>query len=425
MTLLGPLFHRGEMGAATTLTPRNDVITSDVLPVSMLGSIVMGPDYTATYEEIVKTQLWARTAVNKLAYSIGRLPLKVYQRAPDGSRERATDSALAELLRRPNQTKETGHPAGFQARVAYDLFTYANALILKVQSRPDAVPSELRPVSPQGWRIEKDGTYRQRRVDGTERVYEPWQLIHLIEPGPVAGGWGVSRWEAARLTLAIEYAAQKLGVATFRNGARPGGLINVKGMPTESTARAAAMERFKAEVKARYGGVDKSGLPAVVEGEVSWTPMAHNLDDTAVVAHRQLTKMEVAALLDIPQPAMGILDEANFASVDALHLMFYQDSLGWPVNLIEDVFGAQLIDGVPEFEGEFVEFDMNAVMRGAFSQRMTGYMQGINGRIFTPDEVRGWENLPPMAGTQPDAGKLQFPLNYSASPEPPGRQERP
>ena len=261
-----------------------------------------------------------------------------------------------------------------------------------------------------------------RDRSGTETVYEPWQIIHLMEPGPTASGIGVSRLEAARLTLAIEYAAQRLGVATFLNGARPGGIIKVNDLPTDPAARSAVMERFKAEVRARLGGVNRAGLPAVLEGNIDWLSLSHNLDDSAVVEHRQLTREEVAALYDIPQPAIGILDESNFASVDQLHLMFYQDSLGWPINLIEEVLARQLIDGVPEFAGQLVEFDLNAVMRGAFAQRMQGYQIGINGRIFTPDEVRGWENLPPMADQQPDAGLLQFPLNFSVSPESPGKE---
>jgi HK97 family phage portal protein len=410
MTLLGGLF--GEK--ATTLTVRDDIITSDRMIgelSSMFGSLSLSTDYTATYEEIVRKQLWARIAVNKLAYGIGRVPLKTYTRNADGSRERVTDSPLAQLMRRPNETKETGHAAGFKARIVYDLYTFANALIVKVQPRPDQPPTQLRPVSPRGCVIDENGDYVWHRDSGNERRFKAWQVIHLIEPGPTVSGFGVSRWEAARLTLAIEYAAQRLGAATFHNGARPGGIINVKSGLGTGDARTAAIERFKSEILRRFGGVDKAGLPAVLEGDVNWMAMAHNLNDSAVVDHRQLTREEIAALLDIPQPAIGILDEANFASVDMLHIMLYQDTFGWPVTLIEETFETQLIAGVPAFQGQFVEFDMNGVMRGAFTERMSGYVSAINGMVMTPDEARDRENLPRMGGR---AAELQFPLNTTA-----------
>lgn len=431
MTLLRPLFQRvgaandfGTNGAPTPLTPRNDVILNTDLLIGALYSTLPDGAYMRSYEEMAQKQLWVRIALNKLAYVIGRLPLKTYERTGDGRRERRPDSPLAQLLAAPNETKETGHPAGFQARVVHDLMTYANAMIVKEQTRPDATPIGLRPVSLRGWSILESGEYVWKSPfdPRNEKRYKPWQIIHIIEPGPTANGFGVSRLEAARLTLAIEYAAQRLGVATFQNGARPGGIINVKsGLPTNDQARAAAIERFKDEVKRRFGGVDKAGLPAVLEGDVAWQAMSHNLDDSAVVAHRQLTRMEVAALFDIPQPAIGILDEANFASVDILHVMLYQDTLGWPINLIESALDAQLVRGVPAFAGHFAEFDLNAVMRGAFLQRMQGYQIAINSRVMTPQEARDRENLADMTEEQPDAGLLQFPLNYTVSPEPAGQ----
>lgn len=418
MTLFRGLFEQ----KATSLIVADDIITSNRVLTSMGigdGSITLDADYLASYEEIVKKQLWVRIAVNKLAYTIGRLPLKTYQRGNGNSRERVSDTPLATLLRRPNGTKETGHAAGFQARIAYDLFTYGNAIIVKIQPRPDRAPTELRPFTPRGWTIDGDTYIYRDPMTGKETSFPSWRIIHLIEPGPTTEGFGISRLEAARLTLAIEYAAQRLGVSFFQNGAQPSSIINVKNVP-EGVDRAGVVERFKQEVVRRFGGVNKAGLPAVLEGDVTWESIAHNLNDSAVVDHRQLTREEVAALYDIPQPAIGILDEANFASVDALHLMFYQDSMGWPVNLIEDVFASQLIAGVSEFEDQFVEFDLNALMRGSFMQRMQGYATAINARVLKPDEARGYENLPPAAADQPEAGMLQFPLNYGVSPEVPG-----
>lgn len=416
MTLLRPLLKAAGFGtnsAPTTLTVRDDIIVSDRMLANVYGSIQLDTDYTATYEEIATRQLWVRIAVNKLAYAIGRLPLKTFERDGD-ERSRISSGALPTLMSAPNSTKETGHMPGFIARLAYDLFVYSNAIVVKVQSRPDAAPSELRPMSPRGWTIEESGDYvwRSWTSNRTER-FKPWQIIHIVEPGPQHGGLGVSRLEAARLTLAIEYAAQRFGAATFRNGARPGGIINVKNLPTEPAQRAAAVERFKAEVMQRFGGVEKAGLPAVLEGDVDWTALSHNLNDSAVIEHRQLTREEVAALFDIPQPAIGILDEANFASVDLLHVMFYQDTLGWPVRLIESALNTQLVRGVPAFADQFLEFDLNAVMRGDIASRYRAYATAITSGFKTPNEVRALENDAPS--DQPGADELHFPLNLSGA----------
>lgn len=430
MTLLSGLFERkaagfGTNSGPTTLTPYDDIITSSRI-LDMLGAINLTGDYSATYEEIVRCQLWVRVAVNKISHAIGYLPLKTYTKGAQNQRERAPDSALAALLAVPNTTKLTGDPVAFQAQIASDLLTFANAIIVKVQARPDVPPTELRPRTPRGWVVDNNGDYVWKSpFSSQEERFKDWQIIHITEPSPSYKGFGVSRLEAARLTLAIEHAAQKLGASTFQNGARPGGIINVRNLPTGDKQRRDAVERLKSEVMARFGGSNNAGLPAVLEGETTWHAMTHNLDDSAVVAHRQLTRMEVAALFDIPQPAIGILDEANFASVDALHQMFYQDTLSWWVRLIESAFKSQLIAGVPAFADHYAEFDMDAFMRGSFLQRMQGHQIAINAGFRTSDEARELENDPPMAAKQPEAGMLRFPLNYSVSPAAAGQAEQP
>jgi HK97 family phage portal protein len=420
MTLLGGLF--GEK--ATTLTVRDDIITSDRLIgdlSGMFGSVTLAADYTATYEEIVRKQLWARIAVNKISYGIGRISLKTYQGEGDDDRERVRNGSLPALIRRPNDTKETGTAPGFLARVAYDLMTYSNALIVKVQARPDVAPSQLRPVNPRGCVIAGNGDYVWNQHLANERRFKPWQIIHIVEPGPTNSGFGVSRLEAARLTLSIEYNLQRHAAATFQNGARPGGIINVKsGLPTSGEGRAAAVERFKSEIMRRFGGPDKAGLPAVLEGDVSWLAMSHNLNDSAAVEHRQLTRDEISGLYDIPPPAIGILDESNFASIDMFHIMFYQDTLGWPIRLIEESLNAQLVDGVSEYAGQFLEFDMNAVMRGDPAARAAYYTAATGRPWMVTDEARVRENLPALGG---DAERLVTPLNMGTGEESEQSQE--
>lgn len=415
MTLLAGWLDRGA-SKATTLAVRDDIIMSDRIIGelgSMWGSIALDADYTATYEEIAKRQLWVRIAINKIAYGIGRIPLKTFDGAGENERERVRDNQLVRTLRRPNTTKATGTTPGLIARAVYDLMMYSNSLIVKGQIRPDRPVDWLLPYAPLNWRIDGDTYIHTNPYTREETRVPSWRMIHIVEPGPTMSGFGVSRLEAARLTLAIEYAAQRLGVATFQNGARPGGIINVKNLP-QGQGRADAVERFKAEVLRRFGGSAKAGLPAVLEGDTTWLPMSHNLDDSAVVQHRQLTREEVAALYDIPQPAIGILDEANFASVDMLHIMFYQDTLGWPIRLIEESLNAQLVEGVPEYDGLFVEFDMNAVMRGDPAARAAYYTAATGRPWMVTDEARHRENLPPLGG---DAARLVTPLNLSTGNE--------
>jgi hypothetical protein len=110
---------------------------------------------------------------------------------------------------------------------------------------------------------------------------------------------------------------------------------------------------------------------------------------------------------------MGILRNANFASIDMLHTMLYQDSMGpWAV-MIEDTTQLELVDITPAFKGQMVEIDMNGVMRGDLQGRYRAYSTGITSGFLKPEEARGFENLPPTG--QPEADRIHLPTNLSGA----------
>ncbi len=139
--------------------------------------------------------------------------------------------------------------------------------------------------------------------------------------------------------------------------------------------------------------------------------MSWNLNDSAVVEHRKLTREEVAAAFDVPPPLVGILDRATFSNIDTQSRMFYTDTLGPWLTMIEETTEAQLIAGVPALAGYSLEFDLNEVLKGDITSRFTAYGQGLNSGWVKPNEVRAWENLPPE--DDPDANRLHRPLNLT------------
>ncbi|MGN6565825.1 MAG: phage portal protein, partial [Thermomicrobiales bacterium] len=261
------------------------------------------------------------------------------------------------------------------------------------------------------------GDYRYRSpVNGMERDYPQWQIIHFAYAGPrLASGLALSPMEPLRQTLAIEDAAQRLGVATFNNGARPSGVLS-----TDKEISKDALARLKDDILRLHGGVDKSMKPAILTNGLKWQAMAWDFQQSAVVDFRKLTREEVCAVYDISPVIVGILDRATFSNIEELHLAYYQDSLGPWTNLIEETLQSHLIAGVPIYANNFVEFDFNEVLKGAIEQRFNAYGQAINTGWMTPNEVRDRENLGRITG-QPEADEIHVGLNLGGSQTGAGR----
>ena len=81
---------------------------------------------------------------------------------------------------------------------------------------------------------------------------------------------------------------------------------------------------------------------------------------------------------------------------------------------------------------DFVEFNVDGLLRGDFKTRMDGYSQAIQNAIKTPNEVRSKENDPALEGgdnlfiqgaTVPLASQMQLPLGEGEGGDDPGSDE--
>jgi len=399
---------KGAIGglAKAWTTPRDrDVVYRGTSLADLLdgGAIGLPGGLSRSYSQIYRSQIWVWTTVNKLGHGIGRLPLKVYKRGT--SRQRVTSGSLYALLAAP-YGRQTA--MGFKERLVKDMAVYGNAVAVKVGPGGDRPPTMLRQLPPVGWEI-KEGRYLWRDGGTGEGVaFDEGQVLHFghYTPGSPKREWAVSSLEPLRLTLAIEYAAQRLGVSSFENGAKPGGVLS-----TDQPLKQEVADRLGAEALKLYGGVEKAYKLAVFSHGLKFSPMNWNLNESAVIEHRKLTREEVAAVYDIPPPLIGILDRATFSNIETQVRMFYTETLGPWLTLIEETIQAQLIDPVPEWAGHYVEFDLNEVLRGDPEKRVRTLVFGIAGGLWTQNEARDKENL--ERHEDEDADTLHRPMNLT------------
>jgi HK97 family phage portal protein len=176
------------------------------------------PFLAASYDAMYSQQLWVSVVVNKRASLIARLPLKVYRRGADNSREDAKGHPYAELLRRPNRHHD---PFMFWTWVNSTRDIYGEAFLGK-QRDSGGRPIQLLPLHPTGMRLEPDGswTFDNGRVRLTDIRRE--DLVHFTTYNPASMDRGLSPLEPLRQTLENEAAARAATASFWRRGARPG-----------------------------------------------------------------------------------------------------------------------------------------------------------------------------------------------------------
>lgn len=350
----------------------------------------------STYAQVYKSQVWVAALVNKLAFGVARLPLKVYSRGADNAaRTEARDTPYARLLRSPNERHD---PFFFWLWTVSTFEVYGEALWVKQRPRAGAPPVGLYPVHPSNIVTRRDdngdlvyGYYNGNAA--TPLIEWPYyDVVHFRSYNPLDQVRGMSRLEPLRQTILNEDAARRASAAFWSKGGRPSVIAH-----HPSTLSEGAQARLKATMDAQ-SGVDNFGRTLLLEEGMTATVVPLNAEEMQYIESRKINREEACGIYDVPPPVVHILDRATFSNITEQMRSMYRDTMAPRLGLFESVLDSQLR---PDFDPQgnlYAEFLLDEVMRGAFEQRAVATQSAIFSGQLTPNEARRLDNLPPLEG---------------------------
>jgi HK97 family phage portal protein len=383
------------------------------------ASIALVGNKHATYEALYRTQPWIRASVDRVTNGIGRLPWASFVDAEqEGERSRQRTGPLAELLESPF---ERGTATHLKQAIVKNLMLHENMIAVKVRPGIGRPPSELLPSSFMFWEIIPGET---RRIDWyvfhgeiagkPARIpFRPEEVVHFHNWGTGRGLYGDARMEALRTTLIQEDAAQRAIIAGFENGLRFSGAYSIDGTYKDKATRDRVLEQLR-EV---YGSVDQMFKVMLLEGGAKWQEMSSNFVDADLVNLRKMDREEVAAVMNVPQPSIGILDHATYSNITEQHLMESQDTWQPWTTLIEETLQEHLVKPEPTMRGQYVEFNYKETLKGDPNKEIEAGVKAVGGPYMTVNEFRATQNMSPIEG----GDKLYAPSNTPGQQPPQGQ----
>ena len=374
-------------------SPRTTAHSPNLVP------LLRGDGVTGTYEYLFKSQPMLHAVIMKLVYGIARNPLKSYTGLEDDERTRDRTSDLARLIRRPYPFGSEFH---LKAIIARDLHVHGNALAVKVRERgAGSTPIELHPVP---WKFVQVVRDDHENILGYNVTvgFESYsvgreEVLHYELPGG-------SPIQALRQTLALEDASQYYQSENIRNGITPRAAFT-----TEQRLADNVLTRTREELSKFYAGVENAGKALVLEMGLKPSTIGMTPVDMALIDQRKLSRDEVCAAYDIAPTLLG-LERGTYASVAEYRKQLY-DAIATKLVLIEETTQAQLVDPEPAWDGLFVEFDTNELVRPDPEARARMHMLTQQSSTTTVNERRKFENLPPI--DDPAANTVLLPQNMT------------
>ncbi|SFF52934.1 phage portal protein [Blastococcus tunisiensis] len=331
-------------------------------------------------------------AVTLLADTIAGLPIDVFERRGRSRIEVASPRWLAE----PN---DEDLPRDIIEQSVTSLLLRGNAYLLTERDAAQRIERiwVLDPdrVAPRKKRV-GNRTQIVYYVDGRELTAA--DIVHIPltrKPGSLVG---MSPLRAAAETTAVALEAQRHAAALLRNGAMPGGLIEVEGQLSDQ-----GVNQLKQGWQDAHGGEKKGGVGVITEG-AKFRGLSVSPADAELLATRRWSVEDVARAFRVPPHLIGSTEKTSSwgAGIQEMSRGFVVFSLGGHLTRLESHMTRLVREERPLAQ---VKLNTDALLRGETVTRYRAHEVGLRAGFLTLDEVRRIEDLPPLPNNaRPDNG---------------------
>lgn len=345
--------------------------------------------------------------VSLLARTFGSLPLKLYQKFPDGTRTERPDHRLYDVLHyQPNDTN-----TAFEFRQWEQIYVElcGNSYAQIVPGRSGAV-EQLLPLDPYRMQVVRKAggqvVYEFRKTDGQTQVFLP-EEIHHIRNLSLDGLTGLSSLSVWSDVVGYGLILQDYANRFTKNDSRPGGILKFA-----TSLKKEVKDDLRQQWEAMHGGFNR-GRIAVVDSGGDFTPVSVSNKDAQFIEARNFNVPQIARLFGLPPTKIGWLEKSSYANVEELNIATVTDAYMPRAVQREQAIRRDLFTEQERADGFFAEYDLNALLRGNLEQRYKAYGIAIERGFLVRNEVRRFENLDPLPGLD----KPLVPMNMSVIEE--------
>jgi len=343
----------------------------------MVGATVVTPESALGVPAV-----WA--AVNFIAGTIAGLPLQVYRKEKDG-RKRVT-GGIAPIL----------HDAINDECTSFDWRKYTFERILTtgraftfIERNEQGRVMNLWPLDPSKVEVKREGGRLVYTYDKAKK-YAASEIIDLAfmmksdgigHKGPIMSNKDV---------IGRAIAATKYGEKYLIGGGVPPFAV------TGNFQSGAAMKRAADDLEA---SVDKAAreerLALILPTGLDIKAIGAEPEKNQLVETQRFDVEQIARIYSIPPTFLQDLTHGTFSNTEQQDLHFVKHTLKRWIEQAEQEMNLKLFGRGAK---QYVEFNVDGLLRGDFKTRMEGHSMAIQNGIETPNEAREIENRPALEG---------------------------
>lgn len=345
--------------------------------------------YVTSEKAIRLSTVWA--CVRLLSESVSTLPLKIYQKMPDESKQLATNHQIYKLLcRRPNAEMT---PSRFMLMVIASIALQGNAYVEKIYIGNKLV--SLVPLLPQNMTVKRldNGQLQYKYTEkGTPRIILTDRMMHIRGFG-LDGVAGLMPMSTGRDVIGTGIAVEESAGKFFENGLQSAGFIT-----TDKALKKEQRDQIRDNVE-KYVGSRNAGKVMVLEGGMGYQGVTINPEAAQMLESRAFSIEEICRWFRVPPFMVGHMTKQNSwaSSVEGMNLMFLTNTLRPLLVNIEQEIQRCLLNAVTDAD-IFAEFSVEGLLRADSAGRAAYYTTALQNGWMSRNDVRRLENMAPIPG---------------------------
>lgn len=363
------------------------------------------------------------------ARPLSSLPIHVYRREEDGTRVDADDSAargLERLLRGRWNPLLTGSEGLRWLMMTKD--TKGNAFV-RVEWGADGAPTALWPLAGEpsivSYRAGGEPVFSyggdEHTPAGNLLANEVvWVKSPIIDADGVRG---VSLALLAANELGLSIDLEEFYQRLLSNGSHFPGWLETPNKLTD-----ADVTKLKAQLSDGQG-ILSAGRVRIFDKGLTYHQSDMSITDMSLVDQEKWILQQTCRTLSVPPQEVFDLSNATYSNIEQGAINFANKTLVPECVAIEQAFNDVLRSAGAPSERDYVQIDMNGLLRGSYRERMEGYRASILGGFMSPNMALRKEDEKPYKGGEvffrsgayipvdPETGEETVPRS-SSQPEP-------
>lgn len=200
----------------------------------------------------------------------------------------------------------------------------------------------------------------------------------------------------------------------FKNGARPGGVIE-----SPKPIGEAGVSKLLKGWQAAYGGSEAAGRTALLWDGATFKPMALNSVDAQFLELRKFQAVEIARAFRVPPSMLFEMDRATWSNMEQAGREFITYTVIPWVKALESALNRALLTDEERVDHR-IAFDIDDVTQADLTARASAISTLITARVLNANEARAWLGMDPRDG----GDEFSNPAIEPAKPPVPANQNK-